>query len=298
MYKTFLFIVTALLVWSGPLSAQQKTSQLDRNGSTVGIYLETVTHDPDGNLWVGGSVWLLQGLLLRINSGGVQVITPPRIQTVHRLLFTSKTVAWMIADNRVLYKSSDAGQSWREVLKADSNLTDIAFANRQSGWVVGWHGIIYHTANAGITWQKQTSGADIDLKQVVFVDAEHGWAMGADMLVATTDGGQTWNSIGGPKLSLQSIAFVNVQTGWGTLVDEQNSSKLARTNDGGATWITQSTPTPFVWDSVLFLNENEGWVSGRGIIHTSDRGQSWHYQRIPRADLSYERISFAGRKDG
>ena len=163
---------------------------------------------------------------------------------------------------------------------------------------MGWQGIIYHTANAGITWQKQTSGANIDLKQVVFVDAEHGWAMGADMLVATTDGGQTWNSIGESKLSLQSIAFVDVQTGWGILWDEQHDSKLARTNDGGATWITQSTPTPPAGDFVLFLNKNEGWVSGHGIIHTSDRGQSWHSQRIPRADLSYERISFAGRKNG
>jgi len=124
-----------------------------------------LTHDPNGNLWVGGLVWLLQGLLLRINSAGVKVITPPKIQTVHRLLFTSKTVAWMIADNKVLYQSINGGRSWRKVLKAESNLTDIAFPNAQFGGVVGWDGIIYHTNNAGITWQKQIGGTDIDLKQ-------------------------------------------------------------------------------------------------------------------------------------
>jgi photosystem II stability/assembly factor-like uncharacterized protein len=183
------------------------------------------------------------------------------------------------------------------------------FTNKRSGWVVGWDGIIYHTDNAGLVWQKQTSGTDIDLKQVVFVDNVHGWAMGWNMFdqktgtwppvfVATSDGGQTWNIIGQPTLSLHSITFVDAKKGWAIVVDDRHDAKLARTNDGGATWIMQSTPTPLDWDSVLFLNENEGWAVGNGIINTNDNGQSWRYQRSPRADLSYERISFAGKHNG
>jgi photosystem II stability/assembly factor-like uncharacterized protein len=302
-------IVVVFLLWPGLSAAQQNTTKSDANESSVGVYLETVTHDPNGNLWVGGSVWLLQGLLLRINPAGVKVVTPPKVQTVHRILFTTKTIAWMIADNRVLHKSTDGGRSWREVLRADSNLTDIAFTDKYSGWVVGWGGIIYHTHDGGLLWQKQTSGTGIDLKQVVFVDNDHGWAMGWDMLdpkthtwppifVATADGGQTWNNIGQPALSLHSITFVDAQKGWAIIVDDQHDARLARTDDGGTTWITQSTPTPLDWDSVLFLNDNEGWAVGDGIIHTNDSGQSWRHQQIPRAGLSYERISFAGKSRG
>src|SRR6266404_7705593 len=218
--KTKLSLVLLIVLHSVGLSLAQKITQPSQRNSSVGVYLETVTHDARGNLWVGGSVWLLQGLLLRINSAGVKVITPAKIKIVQRLVFTSRRVGWMIADYRNLYSSIDGGNRWRKVLtNPDSNLQDISFVGNLSGWIVGWGGVIYHTDDGGRLWRKQTSGTDIDLNQVVFVDRLHGWGMGWNMLdmttrtwppvlLSTNDGGASWKNIGNENLSLRSIAFV------------------------------------------------------------------------------------------
>jgi photosystem II stability/assembly factor-like uncharacterized protein len=307
--KTKLSLLLLLLLHSASLSLAQKNTQPNQSNSSVGVYLETVTHDGSGDLWVGGSVWLLQGLLLRINSAGVRVITPPKIKTVQRLLFTGRRVGWMIADYRSLYTSTDGGNNWRQVLtNPDSNLQDISFVG-SSGWIVGWGGVIYHTDDGGKLWRKQTSGTDIDLNQVVFVDGLHGWAMGWNMLdmttytwppvlLSTNDGGASWKSIGNGNLSLRSIAFVNTQDGWGVVVDKKDNWRLARTNNGGLTWEVSTSPTQSGWDYVLFLNQNAGWAVGDGIFHTNNGGQNWEPQQLPSKDLSFSRISFTGLRNG
>jgi photosystem II stability/assembly factor-like uncharacterized protein len=120
--KTVLALLIILL-WTNLSFAQSNAG-----GSVVGVYLETVTHDRQGNMWVGGSVWLLQGLLLRVNSADIKVITPPKIKTVQNLFFTNRNVGWMIANYRNLYKSTDGGNTWLKVLtNPDSNLQDITF---------------------------------------------------------------------------------------------------------------------------------------------------------------------------
>src|SRR5689334_22772738 len=74
-------------------------AQSGKNSSTVvGIYLNTVTHDKKGNMWVGGSMYLSQGFLLRVNSKGVNVVTPPKIEGIQNICFIDLENAVMIAD--------------------------------------------------------------------------------------------------------------------------------------------------------------------------------------------------------
>lgn len=292
-----LTLIVVLLLSNPGSTAQPSTDRNDREDSTVGVYLKTVTHDARGNLWVGGSVWLLQGFLLRINSSGTKVITPPNISSVERLLFTTKNVGWMIADLKVLFQSLDGGRSWREVLRSESNLTDITFPNERTGWVVGWHGVIYHTDNAGRSWHRQTNGIEIDLQQVYFVDATHGWAIGWNLL-GTTDAGKTWKSIGDPSLSFRSIAFTDAQNGWAVVADDQHRGNVSRTNDGGVTWQGQSNAPRQNWETVFFLSKNQGWAIGDGIIRTTDSGNSWIDFSMPGGDRSYELASFMENQSG
>lgn len=48
------------------------------------------------------------------------------------------------------------------------------------------------TTNGGATWSAQRSGSDANPCGVAFSDAAHRWAVGPDVILATTDGGDTW----------------------------------------------------------------------------------------------------------
>lgn len=282
-----------LLALPGPsVVAQPRESG---NASTVGVYLETVTHDSAGNLWVGGSVWLLQGLLLRINSVGARVIMPPKIQTVQRLVFPDAHNAWMIADYRSLYRSTNGGNTWRKTLTTNSNLEDIAFVGH-SGWVVGWHGTIYSTDNGGDTWNARTIGIDAELKRVVFADSLYGWAAGWDALLTTTDGGKTWKDITPKTLSLRGIAPVNRTHGWG--IDADHNWTLIQTHDGGVTWQPLTNVAQTALADIFFANPNQGWAVGEAVIRTTDGGRTWQVQPLPKSGFTYSRVSFKGVLNG
>ena len=63
-------------------------------------------------------------------------------------------IGW--AGNDLIYKTTDGGQSWREVLfevnGSPFGLTKIAFANESYGITVGSRGKIYETQDGGETW--------------------------------------------------------------------------------------------------------------------------------------------------
>jgi photosystem II stability/assembly factor-like uncharacterized protein len=288
--RKLLSLLVLLALW-GPSVAQTKS----KNKSTVGVYLKTVTHDRVGNVWVGGSVWLLQGLLLRISSTGVKVILPPNVTTVNRLLFTDRRTAWMIADYKNLYRSTDRGNTWQKRLTADSNLEDIAFVGNY-GWLVGWNGTIYSTHDHGNSWSLRPGSVDIELTQVAFTDCSRGWAAGPSGLLSTSDGGESWTDITPPKVEPRSVAFVDRVQGLG--VDSAHNWRLIRTEDGGATWQTLTNVTQTGFAHVFFANPSHGWAVGETILHTADGGRTWSLQQLPKSGLSYSRISFSGLLNG
>jgi len=53
------------------------------------------------------------------------------------------------------------------------------------------HGLILATVDGGATWQRQYGGAN-DLAAIAVTDAQHGWAVGTKGILATTDGGAHW----------------------------------------------------------------------------------------------------------
>ena len=46
------------------------------------------------------------------------------------------------------------------------------------GWAVGSAGVIAHTTDGGKTWAPQHSGVKENLRQITFVDENHGWIAG------------------------------------------------------------------------------------------------------------------------
>lgn len=131
-----------------------------------------------------------------------------------------------VGSRGLVIASDDQGKSWTQAqVPVQSDLLAVNFPTAMDGWIAGHDGVILHSADGGRTWTKQLDGrqaaasfkafygslgADgagplaqieqnykagpaLPFLDVWFEDANKGFAVGSfGMLVATSDGGKTW----------------------------------------------------------------------------------------------------------
>ncbi len=162
----------------------------------------------------------------------------------------------------------------------------VDFLTAEVGWAAGAGGILV-TRDGGEHWDMQHETlrgvADID-----FLDAHMGFAIepvpdtvggsrsgGGDFLLATTDGGQHWQSAANwTPTRFTQIAFVSATAGWaiGYRQVTDDLGTLFHTNDGGQTWTEALSPAM----SVCFGDQNVGWAtSATEMKRTVDGGATW-----------------------
>jgi hypothetical protein len=121
----------------------------------------------------------------------------------------------------------------------------------------------------GRTWSRRWSGPD-PMYSVEALDADHAWAVGQQLLLATTDGGRTWNTRSEPDgAMLRVVDFTDAQDGWGV-----SEAHVYRTTDGGQTW--SAADPPCGGEAVCFTGADDGWAAaGPSVYRTVDGGRSW-----------------------
>ncbi|MEX2345749.1 MAG: YCF48-related protein [Balneolaceae bacterium] len=149
-------------------------------------------------------------------------------------------------------------------------------------WVMGFAVCMLAGTAYAQNWQHQDVNTTLNLYSVHFVDADTGWAAGAnDRVYKTTDGGQIWNSFStGASTYISDLHFFDSENGW---LSASNGIKY--TEDGGESWIHSYNTTTQMF-SVYFTDGENGWAAGAGgtIIHTSDGGANWGIQTTPVTD--------------
>ena len=97
------------------------------------------------------------------------------------------------------------------------------------------------------------------VKSVYFFNKHSGWAVGADGLVKTTDGGLNWSSVE-LNFGATSVYFANKYTGWISNDDDNGGvSGIYKSTDGGYTWTQKSTVRI---SDISFIDELTGWAAG------------------------------------
>jgi len=141
--------------------------------------------------------------VLYTSNGGTNWVTRTRPGTTlggHRLHPVSTTEIFL-ADDTVLYRSTDSGTNWTAVLtNTTGTLRDVFFADTTFGWVVGDNGTLWRTTLGGDTpaeWTKIAAFTTQHLSSIHFVSSSVGWATplssaGSAAIFATQDGGLTW----------------------------------------------------------------------------------------------------------
>lgn len=202
-----------------------------------------------------------------------------------------------------LFNSSALFAQWEpQDIPLSGRYDDVFFINEQEGWAVGGpQKTIYQTTDGGQTWQLQfTSPQSFDyLRSVEFANAQLGFVGSlSSRLYMTEDGGNNWQDItnrvpfettylGQPLTQVPGICGLSApseQVIYGCGIWNGGPAYVIKSTDGGQTWSTthlSDKATQLV--DILFLDENEGFVTGRAnpiekggiIMHTTDGGATW-----------------------
>jgi len=214
-------------------------------------------------------------------------------------------------------------------------LDNVYFADVQNGWAVGtsetfwnpdlppfggWehHGAILHTTDGGLHWEEQGqelyTSWDLEFFAVQSLDDQNGWALATEnfpsvniFLAHTADGGSQWDWVDTGITGTLAIGFALVQ-GDVVFTDEQHGwvigglGEVVHTDDGGATWITQTLTCD--WPichkrlfAVEFISNQEGWIVGEGLYHTTDGGSHWNMQDVD-VETDFQDIQFVNSLSG
>jgi photosystem II stability/assembly factor-like uncharacterized protein len=113
------------------------------------------------------------------------------------------------------------------------------------------------------------------LYDIDFIYQDSAWIVGtAGMIVATTNGGQTWISNNSTITSnLYGVDFVSRTTGFAV----GDAGMILRTTDGGTTWTIQNSGVSNTLYDVNFVNDQLGLVVGISgcVLRTTDGGTTW-----------------------
>lgn len=220
---------------------------------------------------------------------------------------TSRAIA---VGERGLVMLSESRSDWRQVadvptranLNAVSTVGDLA-------WAVGQDGTILHSADGGQSWNVQRSdpwrptGADEDydprqgmpLLDVLMLDAQRGFAVGAySLLLRTDDGGKTWTEVlindgtradpaaTEPDPAPTTEAQAGADEDW---TFDQSDLELEEESDPHLNAITRTG------DGSLFI------VAERGAAYRSrDGGRSWERLQLPYEGSMFGVIGYEGQR--
>lgn len=144
---------------------------------------------------------------------------------------------------------------------------------------------------------------------VDFANAEAGFVNGyPNRLQATSDGGATWTLHAQDSTSTEPSATgipparLRFAPG-GTVGWAVGHTSIAKTTNGGTTWVTQTTTAPCTSEGLQGLHVHDSqtaWaVGGNGtILHTSNGGAKWLPQASAATTQTLRGVSFADRYNG
>lgn len=141
-------------------------------------------------------------------------------------------------------------------------------------------------------WVVQTTVADYAAPplpvdpRVQFFGIAQGWALDASgRLLKTTDGGATWVEktrppVDDPQAKLNSLHFINPDTGWVT----NRARETYRTYNGGNSWQKVGTALGTGSPRIFFVDTDTGWAVGDNIsiYRTVDGGTTWTEKNVQR----------------
>ena len=191
-----------------------------------------------------------------------------------------------------VYKTIDGGLSWSviNIPNARSRMNDILMVEENTVWITtddngSFHvgGTMLKSVDGGVTWETKFDVDFYGLKELFFLDEDHGWVTTDYKIVfKTMDGGETWFETEEWPMNdndIRSVYFTDENTGW--ICGGNMTMIICKTTDGGLTWHTQFEVHPFshgLWD-IEFIDDEKGFVCSkdRTLLMTENGGDDWKF---------------------
>jgi len=212
------------------------------------------------------------------------------------------------ASRRQLFRTVDGGQTWSDITPpAATTIEATYFLNEHAGWTVladaEGHRQLAHTRDGGDNWTShliQDGEESGTVVAVQFVDHSHGWIMlrapsssnfSRGTLMATSDGGLTWQSLSEPPIA-EAFHFNSLSSAW---LAGGGDGRLYHSTDGGNSWQKTALQdadlvgADATYHLPQFSNSRDGNVSvlfaSTDVAHvatfaTHDGGTSWTQQQV------------------
>jgi len=219
----------------------------------------------------GGNTWTLNSMIFSTTTSYRGVYFPP----------TGTGFTGFIVGNRNrIAKTTDGGATWTPVYDGGGTNQlwaidfDDSFIN---GIACGAASTVFRTTNSGDTWMPVAGlPSGITFYSVRFGSDNAAYLSGSSgNLFKSTDGGETWNQLGYRFTSsrIRDVSFADTSNGYVV-----GTGFVARTTDGGFTWITQISP--FAGDvNEVVAPSAEHAIAGcdaGNVIVTTDGGNNWN----------------------
>lgn len=179
----------------------QKTSDGGQTWTTVRNFKNYLCMN-----WVNPSVGYVgawYGYMEKTTDGGQTwtTLTLPTSGTIADIEFVDENTGYFITTDYKLCKTTDGGMNWN--LYSHPYIESIFFLDANTGYCTTYTGKIGKTTDGGITYTYTQSPYGFKINDVLFRDAQIGYAVGgldcssgnctqSPILLTTTDGGQTW----------------------------------------------------------------------------------------------------------
>lgn len=151
----------------------------------------------------------------------------------------------------VARRSTDGGQSFTRIAFApvesscDDPLQDLSFVTPDTGWLLQNDGAVQQTTDGGQTFSPRTAvpgtraaGGQAFAGAISFRTPTTGYATtNVGTIFVTADGGQSWKQAADAGVPLTDLLFVGDQR----VFASGPSGVVARSDDGGTTWVTRPT---------------------------------------------------------
>jgi len=199
---------------------------------------------------------------------------------IYSVAYTDENNIFAVGSDGLIIKSTNTGLTWERLsvgnIGTNDTLKSVYFYDSNTGFITGNNGKIFKTTDSGNSWFEQNSGTIKKLNTAFFTNSDNGFIGGNEIFLRTTNGGNNWTALS-LVTNVNSISFINVNTGFHVGESSSGYKDIRRTTNGGNTWISVFTPGTFKFNDIFFVNSSTGFIAGNGntLLKTTNSGVNW-----------------------